>query len=66
MPDSISRCGLLIAPPQSNTSRVAVTVCSAPLWRKVTPVARSPEISILVANAPVATVRFDRDRAGLR
>ena len=37
MPESISSCGLLIAPPQSSTSRVARTVCSAPAWRKVTP-----------------------------
>ena len=66
MPDSISSCGLLTAPPQRSTSRVAVTVCVAPAWRNVTPVARDPSRTTPVANAPVVTVRLARDRAGLR
>ena len=67
MPERSSSCGLLIAPPQSSTSRRAVTVWSAPAWRNVTPVARLALLaSTRAARAPVVTVRLGRDRAGLR
>ncbi len=56
IPDSISSCGLLIAPPLSTTSRVARTVCSAPAWRKVTPVARLE---------PASSSTRGRERPGL-
>src|SRR5690242_11020 len=66
MPDSIISWGLLIAPPHSSTSDDARTVCVAPPWRKVTPVARDPSSSTRVAKASVATVRLGRLRAGFR
>ena len=66
MPESISSCGVLIAPPDSTTSRVARAVCTGPPLRYSTPVARPPSISTRVVSAPVRTVRLGRCIAGCR
>ncbi len=42
IPDSISNCGELIAPPHSRTSRRASTAWVAPLSMYSTPIARVP------------------------
>ena len=67
MPESISSCGLLIAPPQSSTSRVGARPCARRRpARKVTPGgARPPSSSIRVGErAGARRSRLARSRAG--
>ncbi len=66
MPESISSCGELTAPPESTTSRVARAACTDPPRRYSTPVARPFSTSTRVVRAPVRTVRLGRDSAGCR
>jgi hypothetical protein len=66
MPDSISSCGLLTAPPDKMTSAPACSLATSPCRRYVTPVAWPPSTMTLVTRASVSTVRFGRDMAGCR
>src|SRR3954468_19237677 len=66
MPESISSCGVLTAPPERTTSRVARATCTRPPLRYSTPVARPPSTSTRVVSAPVRTVRLGRLVAGCR
>ena len=52
-PESISRCGELIAPPHRITSARALAVLSVPCWRYSTPLARLPSNKMRVACACV-------------
>ena len=66
-PRASAAAGMLIAPPESTTSRAARTVCTSPAARG-TP-RRSPgrpRRSTRVVSAPVRTVRFGRPLAGCR
>ena len=67
MPESISVCGELIAPPLSTTSpaRTRLGVVLRPVVYS-TPTAREPSNRILVTNARVRTSRFFRCITGCR
>ena len=66
MPDSISNCGELIAPPHSTTSREARTTWLTPPCENATPVARVPANKTRSASALVITRRFARFIAGFK
>ena len=66
MPESISSCGELIAPPASSTSRAACATSTRPRRSYSTPVARVPSSTTRRARAPVTTVTLARSRAAAR
>ena len=66
MPESISSCGELSAPPDRITSCPARAQTSWLSLRYSTPMARAPLNITFVAIAPVTTVRFGRLRTGFR
>jgi hypothetical protein len=66
MPESISSCGELKAPPHSATSRCARMISVVPPRRTSTPVARLSSSTTRRACAPVITVRLGRFITGCR
>ena len=65
-PDSISNCGVLMAPAATITSRLATARLVADLCRYSTPRARRPSNRMRVVSALVSIRRFVRLRTGLR
>ncbi len=66
MPDSMSSCGVLIAPAHSSTSRRTLTTSRLPPVSTSTPTARLPSNSTRVTVASVSSFRFCLRNAGLR
>jgi hypothetical protein len=66
MPESISTCGELNAPPHRITSRSAVARSTWPPFSYPTPVARLPCMVIRATSARTSTDRFFRFIAGCR
>ena len=68
MPDSIKSCGELITPPETITSRSALTVISGPPPSEEysTPNALLPSNTTLWTSFLVSTVKFGRFMAGRR
>ena len=66
IPESISSCGELKAPPQSTTSRAASSLTVSPSRMPSTPTARPSCSSTRVTWTPVSTDRFGRSALGCR
>jgi hypothetical protein len=66
MPDNISNCGELIAPPARMTSRSARAILVSPCLTYSMPTARVPSNTTRVASAPTSIVRLGRFSAGRR